>query len=197
MPEPICSDADLLTALNSRENLFAFLQNKLSWAIDPEDVFTYDDPDAAGRAAAHADLSQILPFSAGDPFLIFLVEFCEKFRRGDLREILRGVRRRIKDEAAYRNADLDEMVFVCTLPDGLRFVHFEEREGRQPRMRVFGFDRQTVGETFTLRTVNLPLLRLTTNLLGEVDWAASGQIGRTRGTSRRSRSSSSRTTARC
>lgn len=172
MPEPICSVADLLTALNGRENLFAFLRNKLSWSVDPEDTFLYSENEAIGRAAAHADLSQIVPFSAGDPFVIFLVEFTERFRRGDLREILRGIRRRIKEEAAYKSADLDELIFVCTLPDGLRFVHFEEHANRQPKLRVFGYDRETVGETFTLRTVNLPLLRLTTNLLGEVDWSA-------------------------
>ncbi|WP_395092213.1 Eco57I restriction-modification methylase domain-containing protein [Armatimonas sp.] len=172
MSEPLCSVADLLAALNGRENLFAFLRSKLSWSVDPEDTFLYSDNEAVGRAAARADLSQIVPFSAGDPFVIFLVEFTERFRRGDLREILRGIRRRIKEEAAYKSADLDELIFVCTLPEGLRFVHFEEHANRQPKLRVFGYDRDSVAETFTLRTVNLPLLRLTTNLLGEVDWKA-------------------------
>ncbi len=175
MSEPVCSASELLAALNSRENLFTFLRSKLAWTVDPEETFLYSDDKAVGRAAAHAALSQILPFSSGDPFVIFLVEFTERFRRGDLREILRGVRRRIKEEAAYQSAALDELIFVCTLPDGLRFVHFEEHENRQPRLRVFGYDRETVGETFTLRTVNLPLLKLTTNLLGEVDWKACGK----------------------
>jgi hypothetical protein len=173
MPEPICTANDLLAALNGRDALYAFLRNKLQWGVDPEDPFAFEDEQAVGRANANATLSQIIPFSAGDPFVIFLVEFKERFRRTDLREILRGVRRRIREEAAYKTADLDELVFVCTLPDGLRFVHFEEREGRQPKLRVFGYDRDTVGETYTLRTVNLPLLKLSTNLLGEIDWSAS------------------------
>ena len=106
------------------------------------------------------------------------MEFKEQFRRGDLREILRGVRKQIKERALYAGKAVEEMVFVCTVPagttcaGGLSFVHFEEREGRQPKLRSFGFTRETIGETFTLRTVNLPALKLTTNLLGEVDWTS-------------------------
>ncbi len=183
MSESIPTPNDLLTALDSREALFGFLRRKLQWQLDPDDPYTYPDDKAVGRAAARAQLSQILPFSSGDPFVIFLVEFETRFLRGDLRDILRGVRARIREEVAYNNADLDEMVFVCRVPDTvdadgkkhpaeLRFVHFEERENRQPKLRVFGFDRESVGETHTLRAVNLSLLRLTTNLLGEVDWSA-------------------------
>ncbi len=172
MPDALCPADELLAALDSRDSLFAFLHRRLSWNLDPEDTFTYTDANAVGRVAARAELSQILPFSVGDPFVIFLVEFKDRFLRTDLREILRGIRRRIKNEAAYKNADLDELVFVCTVPGGIRFARFEERDNRQPKLRVFGYDRDTVGETHTLRTLNLPALVLTRNLLGEVDWAA-------------------------
>jgi type I restriction-modification system DNA methylase subunit len=181
MPEPICSPDDLRRALNSRENLYSFLHQRLHWNVDEQDTFAYEDTEAVGRARSEATLSQILPFSAGDPFILFLVEFQKTFRRGDLREILRGVRKRIKEEAAYNTADLDDLIFVCTVPKSeshppsLQFVRFEEREGRQPKLRVFGYDETTVEEAFTLRTVNLPLLRLTTNLMGEVDWSACRQ----------------------
>ncbi len=72
MPEPVCTADDLKAALGDRDALFAFLRRKLSWNVDEGDPFTYDDPQAAGRAAARADVSQILPFSSGDPFIIFL-----------------------------------------------------------------------------------------------------------------------------
>jgi len=172
MPDPLCPADALTRTLADPEALFDFLRGTLDWNIDPAEPTYFADDDAVGRAAARATVRQIVPFAGDDPFVIFHVAFVERFRRGDLREILRAVRARIREVAAYRTAALDDLVFVCTFPDGVRFAHFEEPAHRQPRLRVFGYDRDTVGETFTLRSVNLPLLRVARNVLGEVDWRA-------------------------
>ncbi|WP_395094553.1 Eco57I restriction-modification methylase domain-containing protein [Armatimonas sp.] len=157
-----------LSQIVDRESLFALLKDKLSWPLDPEDPYTYNEQEVAGRTSARAQVSRLIPFTGSDPFAIFLVEFATPFKRTDLREILRGVRQRVRERAAYNNAALESLVFVCATEDynGLRFCHFEEREGGLPRLRTFGFDRDSLAETYTLRNVNLPALELTANL----DW---------------------------
>ncbi len=173
MPVEITQES-LTRSLNGREGLFTFLSDRLNWPLDPEDTFTYDEPEAVGRAAAKAEVSRLVNFSAADPFVIFLVEFRAGFSRTALREILRGVRRRIRERAAYNTVSLDEIVFVCATENygGLRFAHFEEQEGKQPRLRVFGFDRADIGETHTLRKENLSRLRLSLDADDQPDWKA-------------------------
>lgn len=163
-----------LSQITNRESLFAFLQNKLSWPLDPEDSYAYNEQEVAGRASARAQVSRLVPFTESDPFAIFLVEFETAFRRTDLRDILRRILENIRKRAAYNNAALESLVFVCSTEDytGIRFCHFEEREKRQPRLRSFGFERESVGETRTLRDTNLPALRVAANLYGEIDWNA-------------------------
>ena len=67
------ASSDLADALTGREALFAFLRDHLHWPLDPEDTFTYDEPEVAGRVAARVAVSQLVPFGAADPFGIFLV----------------------------------------------------------------------------------------------------------------------------
>ena len=76
-------------------------------------------------------VSQIVPFTTGDPFTILLVEFESGFRRTDLREILRRVREEIRQRAKYGGRKLDEIVFVCATENygGIRFAHFEMHHG--------------------------------------------------------------------
>ena len=108
-----------------------------------------------------------------DPFALLLVEFETHFRRGDLRDILRAVRANVKQRAAYGGKALDDIVFVCATEKygGVRFVHFEAQDGgRQPKMRVFGWDCDQPDGMRTLRDVNLKCLELPTNVLGEPDW---------------------------
>jgi type I restriction-modification system DNA methylase subunit len=167
--------AEDLRAIRDKASLFTFLDKCLNWPVETEseDPYTYDVPEVAGRAAMRVNVRQLVDFGANDPFAIFLVEFHSAFRRTDLREILRGIRREIRGSHAYRGRSLDELIFLCATEgyNGLRFVHFEEREGKQPRLRVFGFDRDSIGETATLRRVNLPELRFPAdNVLGEADW---------------------------
>jgi len=161
-----------LGRVRDRETLFAFLRDELGWPLDPEDTFTYDEPLLNG-GMPRVRVSRLLPFGAGDPFLILLAEWETPLRRTDLREILRAVRARIRKEAAYGSRKLDEIVFVCPAEDyhSVWFAHFEEREGRQPRLEAFGWEADRIEATRTLREVNLPALAMPPlNLLDEADW---------------------------
>lgn len=152
---------EALQAVRDRESLFAFLSDELKWPVTPEDTYTYEVK-LTGRAATRADVSQIVPFSSGDPFVIMLAEFKAEMRRADLREILREIRARIRKEAAFEGRGLEEIVFVCATQgyNGVRFAHFKEQEGRQPKLSVFGWDASAVDETRTLRAINLPALHM-------------------------------------
>ena len=174
---PITEDA--LRQIRDRESLYAFLRDHLRWPVDPQDTFTYAGPQLHGPTATRAEVEQIIPFGANDPFAILLVEFETEFRRGDLREILRAVRDADRDMGKYGGRRLDEMVFICAEKEhaekgyaGLRFAHFDERPGRQPRLRSFGWERDQPYGTRTLRELNLPELTMPAlNDLGEPDWA--------------------------
>lgn len=161
-----------LTAVCDRSTLFAFLKDQLGWPLDPEDTFTYEGPRLQGEVATRAEVSQIVPFTAGDPFTIMLVEFATPFRRTDLREILRRMREEIRKSGRYGSRNLDEILFVCATENygSIRFVRFEVRPGRQPKMSVFGWDCRRWEGTRTLRDINLPALLMPQNLLGEPDW---------------------------
>jgi len=166
---------EILERVRDRGTLFQLLKEQLGWPVyDEEDTFTYDYPDLAGSIAAHAWISQIVPFSGNDPFVLILAEFQTPFRRADLREILRNIRRKMKHEAAYQGKGLEDIIFVCATDDyqGIRLAHFKELEGRQPKLSVFGWERERIVETRTLREVNLPALRLQGNLYREPVWDA-------------------------
>lgn len=163
----------LLKNIHDRETLYAFLQETLEWPVDPEDTFTYTGPQLQASTATRAEVGQFIPFSAGDPFALMLVEFQTELRRGDLREILRAISADDRTLGKYGNKRPEEIIFVCAEKEyaGIRFAHFEEREGRQPKLRVFGWERDRVDETRTLRDFNLPQLRMPSrNVLDEPDW---------------------------
>jgi hypothetical protein len=162
-----------LQQIQSRETLFAFLKEHLGWGVEPEDPYVYEEPSLAEKAAVKVNISRLVPFTGSDPVAIFLLEFSTSFRRTDLRIILKGVRARIRTEAAYGVSKLEELVFVCAEEgySGLSFCHFTEREGRQPKLSRFGFTQDAISETRTLREKNLPALQVTNNLY-EIDWKA-------------------------
>ncbi len=165
-----------LYAVRDRASLFAFLRDALDWPVDPEDTFVYQGPQLHGTVAARAEVSQIVPFTTGDPFTIMLVEFATGFRRTDLRTILQKMREEIRKRAAYQGRKLDEIIFVCATETygGIRFVRFEEQDGRQPKMSLFGWDNGQPGGTRTLQDFNLPALKMPpANMLGEYDWKQS------------------------
>ncbi|MBI2298658.1 MAG: Eco57I restriction-modification methylase domain-containing protein [Armatimonadetes bacterium] len=167
IPEPA------LQAVRDRESLFALLHGHLGWPVDPADTFTYDEPLPDGQDRADIAVSRLVPFSGDDPFALILAEFRSPFRRGALRKVLQGIRRNMRASAAYHGRSLEDLVFLCVLPDweGVRFARFREQEGRQPKLAVFGWERVGLGATRTLREFNLPALRLGRNLLDEPDWS--------------------------
>ena len=168
---PITEQA--LQSITDRASLYAFLHDALGWPVDPEDTFTYAGPQPAGQVADRVEVSQIVPFSADDPFTIFLAEFETPFRRTDLRKVLRGIREEIRTRARYEGRALDELVFVCSTDNygGIRFAHFDQRPGREPRLEVFSWDQSHADQTRTLRQVNLEALKMPgRNLLDGYDW---------------------------
>ncbi len=163
-----------LARVQGRETLFAFLRDRLDWPLDPADTFTYDEPLLDGTTP-HVTVSRLVPFGAGDPFLLLLAEWETPLRRGELREVLRAVRARIRREGAYGGRALDEIIFVCPAEEyrSVWFAHFEEREGRQPKLEAFGWEADRLDSTRTLREVNLPALAMPPlNLLDEPDWTS-------------------------
>jgi len=164
---------EALDAVRNRETLFAFLRDQLGWPVDPEDTFTYQGPSVPGETAARVEVRRLVPFSAQDHFVIMLAEFQTDFRRTDLREILRAIRKEMRTRAAYQGKGLEEVIFLCATRgyQGLRFAHFREQEGRQPKLSVFGWERENIAATRTLREVNLPALHLSADLFGAPDWS--------------------------
>ena len=159
-----------LEAVRDRETLFAFLHEQLGWPVDPEDTFTYQGPSVSGEMAARVEVSRLVPFTAQDPFLIMLAEFETDFRRTDLREILRAIRKEMRTRAAYQGKGLEDIIFLCATRgyQRLHFAHFREQDGRQPKLSVFGWERENIAATRTLREVNLPALCL----VDEPEWTA-------------------------
>lgn len=160
-----------LEKVTDRASLFAFLKNNLGWPVSEEDPFTYDVP-VLDDVPQSADVTRIVPFTANDPYLLILAEFKKPILRGSLRRILQGIRSDIRKRAAYDQAGLESIVFICAEPDyaGIRFAHFTEKEGRQPKLSVFGWDRDHVYETRTLRDINLPCLRLAEDMFHNPVW---------------------------
>lgn len=163
-----------LEKVTDRASLFAFLNTALGWPVSEEDPFTYDVP-VLDDVPQSAKVTRIVPFSADDPYLLILAEFKKPILRGSLRRILQGIRSDIRKRAAYNQAGLESIVFICAEPEyaGIRFAHFTEKEGRQPKLSVFGWDREHVYETRTLRDINLPCLRLVTDMFDNPDWRGS------------------------
>lgn len=172
MPLEITTDA--LATVTDRESLYAFLRDSLGWPVDPDDPFTYDLPDVNDAASGKAKVGRIVPFTGNDPYVIMLAEFDSEIRRGDLRRILQAIRKEVRERAAYGQPGTEDFVFVCAAPgySGIRFAQFREREGKQPRLRIFGWDRDSVFETRTLREVNLPVLRLPHDEFGSMLWSS-------------------------
>ena len=126
--------------------------------------------------------SQIVPFSAGDPFTILLAEFETPFRRTDLREILRRVREEIRKRARYEGRALDEIVFVCATEGYRRHPVRPFRGARQgpsaPAERVRlgpGPGRTARGRCGSSTCPALAMPR--ENVLGEPDWTRAAPAG--------------------
>ena len=162
-----------LQAVQDRTTLFHFIQTTMLWPVldEPDaEPFVYERPELCGDV----QVSQIVPFQEGDPFLILLAEFQTDFKRTELRDILRRIHQDNRLTGSYSSRSLEEIIFVCPTQNygGVSFAHFVQREGTSPRLAVFGWDKGHLHETRTLRQINLPALLLPgRNLLDEIDWA--------------------------
>jgi hypothetical protein len=173
MPPIEITSEDLKLVCN-RAGLFQLLRQRLSWpSVDPEDPFTYEVK-LDGRDV-EAKVSQIVPFGADDPHPVMLVETDGEFKRGQLREILRGVRADMRNRARFQGKSISDIVFIVA-SDGyrdMRFCRFLEQDGRQPKLQAFGWAQGEEGATRTLREVNLPALKMpTARPSGGWDWDA-------------------------
>lgn len=149
---------DDLSRISDLPTLFGFLNSQLGWQVEPEDCFLNDlrvGPDSASVRAG-----QIPPFGGDDPFALVVAEFGDSFRRTALRETLRDIRRKMKEDGVLHGKSTEDLVFLCPCNgyEEVRFAHFEEREGRQPRLSVFGWNRRDVTATRTVREKNLARL---------------------------------------
>ena len=164
-----------LREIRGRETLFNFLNRQLGWPVNPEDTFTYQGPTLDDEKYPEMLVSRIVPFTSADPFAVMLVE-CEKnIKRSHLREILRRIRRDIREKGEYDGRDTREFLFLCAEQnyDTIRFARFTPREKGSPKLSVFGWSRDTIGETRTAREMCLQNLALAKNLHGEPDWSQS------------------------
>lgn len=157
-----------------RAGLFQLLRIKLGWpSVDPQDPFTYDI--RLDESNVKANVSQIVPFGADDPYPVMLVETIGEFKRSQLREILRGVRADMRNRARFQDKSISAIVFIVATKSyqDIRFCRFIEQEGRQPKLQAFGWTRGEEGSTRTLREVNLPALKMPPELpTGGWDWDA-------------------------
>ena len=163
-----------LKLVTDRVGLFRLLRLKLEWpSVDPLDPFTYDI--RLDERDVKANVSQIVPFGADDPYPVMLVETNGEFKRSQLREILRGVRADMRNRARFQGKSISDIVFIVASNgyQDMRFCRFIEQEGRQPRLQAFGWARGEEGATRTLRQVNLPALKMPAERpTGGWDWDA-------------------------
>ena len=163
-----------LKLVTDRAGLFRLLRHKLAWpSVDPLDPFTYDI--RLDERDVKANVSQIVPFGADDPYPVMLVETNGEFKRSQLREILRGVRADMRNRARFQGKSISDIVFIVASNgyQDMRFCRFIEQEGRQPRLQAFGWARGEEGATRTLREINLPALKMPAERpTGGWDWDA-------------------------
>ena len=79
----------------------------------------------------------------------------------------------MRERAQYTGKKFDELVFVCPAENyaGVRFAHFEEREGRAPKLKVFGWESRQADATRTLRDIDLKALKMPPlKCYDEPDW---------------------------
>ncbi len=161
-----------LADIHDRSSFFAFLHDALSWSMDSDDPFTYNGPTLDGDRCPDMRISQFVPFTAGDPYAMMLVESDSVLKRSHLREILRRIREEIRNRAKYGGRETQEFLFLCAEDNyrSLRFARFTPKEKGAPKLSVFGWTRETINETRTVREHCLPTLRIQENLHGEIDW---------------------------
>lgn len=161
-------------AVRDASSLSRFLNQCLGWETEgDENRDFYDEPEIEG--ARPVVVRSLVQSSTDDPFLVLLAEYRSPCKQEDLYDLLARLRRTEKVTNRFGGTTgYEDTVFIVAEPEyrSVRFVKFEERKGKRPRSRTFGWDVDALDETRTVREFNLESLRLKQNLLGENDWEA-------------------------
>ncbi|MCG2660203.1 MAG: hypothetical protein L6437_08170 [Kiritimatiellae bacterium] len=164
------ADPDKLRSIKTLPSLIAYLRDELDWPVESLelDELTFDwsadqllVSDSQARRLTDGVIRQLRPLTTGQPWGIFVVEFADDtFRRGALREILRGLvanRRRNPTLPAWQHENL---LFICATRDydQITFAHYRGEKAQKARLALFGWQR---GSSYlrTLCEFNLPALR--------------------------------------
>lgn len=164
------TDPERLRAIKTLPQLLAYLRNDLDWTIEAGelDELTFEwgadqlrVSDSQARRLTDGVVRQLRPLAAGQPWGIFVVEFADDtFRRGALREILRGLvanRRRDPTLPAWQHGNL---LFICATRgyERITFAHYRGEQAQKARLATFGWE---TGSNYlrTLCEFNLPALR--------------------------------------
>ncbi len=146
----------LVENIIDRDTLVALLgtpehSGGLAWPVDPEAPFTHEPEIAHGiKGNSAVAVHRLIPASADDKHLVILAEFEQPYVRRDLRELLASLRRHMRETARFPDhSGIGDTIFIVAAPaySDIRFVLFEEREGRQPRIRSFGWSHDNIGRT--------------------------------------------------
>lgn len=152
------------------DSLFYLLRDQLEWPLgesaaleDSTFEWTADDLRVSDGSAARLGggiVRQLRPFTEGQPWGIFLLEFAnDRVYRTALRDVLRRLvpsRRRDPTLPSWRH---DNLLFICTTREyqSFTFAHFRGEEAPRAVLTTFGWDK---GDTHirTLCEFNLPAL---------------------------------------
>lgn len=154
--EGVQDEASLLALLQTSE-----VNGGLGWPVSGEFAFEETPEIAQGvKGEAKARVSRLIPSGTEGEWLILLAEFDQDFKRRDLREILRSLRAYARETAKFPDhTGYGDTLFIVANPgyQEVRFVLFQQQEGRQARIRLFGWSAGELGRT--LLEHNLPKLR--------------------------------------
>lgn len=151
--EGVIDEASLLALVQTSE-----VNGGLGWQVSGEFAFEETPEIAQGvKGEAKARVSRLIPSGTEGEWLILLAEFDQDFKRRDLREILRSLRAYARETAKFPDhTGYGDTLFIVANPgyQEVRFVLFQQQEGRQARIRSFGWSKGEIGRT--LLQHNLP-----------------------------------------
>lgn len=138
----------LVEQVRDRETLLDLLRNGLGWELHPEFA---TDPLPEVEASFQGPTCRVFELNIQDaPYRVLLVEFGAPYRRKNLRDMLASVRALLRTTGRFAGTlGVGDTVFLVASPAyaDVRFVLFEDREGRQPKIRSFDLDPRAVGRT--------------------------------------------------
>jgi type I restriction-modification system DNA methylase subunit len=155
--EGVSDEASLLALLNTSQE-----SGGLGWPVSSEFAFE-DVPEIAfgAKKVGKVRISRLVGTGQAGEWLVLLAEFENAYARRDLREILRSLKAHIR--ATGKFADFSghaDTLFIAVKPgetsgyQDVRFVLFQQQEGRQAKIRSFGWTKDDIGRT--LLEHNLP-----------------------------------------